>query len=102
MRNNFIEGTHKKTNLFDLKSSPIKYLEEELLAIEYVFEACFLCDDSRKAHYLVISANLKPEFREKVANEVIRILYDLIPEETIMNRNTININWHRLEDSHLP
>ncbi|MFT4060366.1 MAG: amino acid adenylation domain-containing protein [Legionella sp.] len=74
VRNNFITDPIKSANLFGLKQKPIKQDFSDLLAIDYVFEACFLFNNSQKQHYLVISANLQPEFREKIAKEVIRII----------------------------
>jgi hypothetical protein len=47
---------------------------DDLLAIDYVFGASFFHDHNEDAHYLVISANLKPEFREKIIQEVFHTL----------------------------
>lgn len=74
VRNNFINEATKEAHLFGLKSQMIQNCQEDLLAIDYIFEACFFCDDNKKAHYLVISANLKPEFRELIAKKVVDIM----------------------------
>ncbi|MGC1181572.1 amino acid adenylation domain-containing protein [Legionella sp.] len=81
VRNNFIATSHKQKTLFGLKKKTIKHHQEELLAIDYIFEACFTYDDNQKNHYLVISANLKPEFKAKIAQEVIKIMEAALPEK---------------------
>lgn len=84
VRSNFISGSHKNTNLFGLKRKSIKHHQEELLAIDYVFEVCFIYDDNQKTRYLVISANLQPEFRERIAHEVIKIMDAALVEKDRM------------------
>lgn len=81
VRSNFITGSAKSTNLFGLKRKSIKYHQEELLTIDYVFEVCFIYDDNQKTRYLVISANLQPEFRERIAHEIIKIMDAALPDK---------------------
>ena len=74
VRSNFITDTSKKSNLFGLETEIIKSHQEDLLAIDYIFEACFFYDDSQRAYYLVVSANLQPDFRELITKEIIHIM----------------------------
>lgn len=74
VRNNFIFEGNREEPSFGLKLEPIQNYQEELLAIDSVFEACFFCDDNKRTHYLVISANLKPEFRMLITQQVIQIM----------------------------
>ena len=42
--------------------------------MDYLFDICFLRDEDQNTPYLVISANLQPAFRERIAKEVIRVI----------------------------
>lgn len=71
----FVEMRSKnKSSLFGLKTKKIKYHPEDLLKIDNFFDVCFQYSDQRNAHYLAISANLLPTFRESIAKEVLKIL----------------------------
>ena len=48
--------------------------QADLLNIDQIFEACFLRNQGEHTPYLVISSNLKPAFRERIAKEVVRII----------------------------
>jgi len=72
--NFFSDSNTKEDNLFGLNTVNTNNTSIDLFAMDNIFEACFLCDDSQKNHYLVISANLKPDFRELIAKEVIQII----------------------------
>ncbi len=84
---NFIHDSNSQTHLFGLKELPIKAYQEDLLAIDYVFEACFFYDSNCKTHHFVISANLVPEFREKITQEVIQIMDSLLIEKKEVTTN---------------
>jgi amino acid adenylation domain-containing protein len=72
---NFIAAPKKnKLNLFGLDTTKIKSHHYDLLKIDNVLDVCFLRDDNQSSPYLVISANLRPEFRELIAKETIRII----------------------------
>jgi amino acid adenylation domain-containing protein len=81
VRSNFISEAGKKANLFGLKLQPIKEDYGDLLTIDYIFEACFLFHENHKKHYLVLSANLQPEFKERIAKEFIRIMETISIDE---------------------
>ncbi|WP_454783970.1 amino acid adenylation domain-containing protein [Legionella sp. WA2024007413] len=74
IRTNFTDLTNKNLKLFGLNTKQIKNNKDDLLAIDYIFEASFIRDDNENVHQLVISANLRPEFREKIALEAIQIM----------------------------
>lgn len=68
------EKTPNTPELFGLKTMNIKNYQYDLLEIESIFDVCFLRDSSDQKPLMVISANLKPEFREKIGKEMIRII----------------------------
>lgn len=74
VRNNFFESIKKNHDLFGLNALDIKNNQEDLVSIDYFFDACFLRDQSENTPYLVISANLHPIFREAIAKKVIEIM----------------------------
>ena len=63
-----------KSNLFGLKLKPIDTYPCDLLKTYNVFDVCFLRDDNQNTPYVVISANLKPAFREQIAKEMVQII----------------------------
>ena len=72
---NFISETPKnKVNLFGLDMMNIKNHQYDLLKIDNIFDVCFLRDDDDNSPYMVISANLKPDLRELIAKETIRLI----------------------------
>ncbi len=86
VRNDFISNIDQldeKPELFGLKTQPIKNYQEDLLVIDYVFEACFFYDHEQYLHYLVVSANLTPEFRKKITQEAVKIMASLIIEQNV-------------------
>ncbi|WED41801.1 non-ribosomal peptide synthetase [Legionella cardiaca] len=68
---NFNQGN--EAEFFGFKVKNIKNYQYDLLKINNLFDACFL-NLEQNTPALVISANLKPAFRELIANEVIRII----------------------------
>lgn len=74
IRNNFTTNPHHHAQPFGFNTKETQIINDDSLAIDYIFETGFVRDDTQKAHYLVISANLEPMFREQIAQEVLRIL----------------------------
>lgn len=70
---NFVNTRQNQANLFGMHAKRIKMYQYDLLAVDYLFEVCFLRDENNKP-YIVISSNLTPAFREKIAHEIIRIM----------------------------
>ncbi len=90
VRNDFIaniDHLDEKPELFGLKTHPIKNYQEDLLVIDYVFEACFFYDPEQYLHYLVVSANLTPEYRKQITKEVVKIMDCLVIEKTVGQPN---------------
>ncbi|MCX7114677.1 MAG: amino acid adenylation domain-containing protein [Gammaproteobacteria bacterium] len=76
VQRNFIEGDKYKdvAHLFGCETKNIDKPQADLLNIDQIFEACFLRNQGEHTPYLVISSNLKPAFRERIAKEVVRII----------------------------
>lgn len=76
VQSNFISGGGKKNakNLFGLKLKEIKIYYHDLLKIDNFFEVCFMRDGIHNTPYLVISSNIKPQFRELISQEMMRII----------------------------
>ena len=74
--NNFIQTpvSKKNTLLFGLNPAPVSLYQYDFLKLNSIFDVCFMRDDNENQPYLVISANLAPNFRQIIANEIIRIL----------------------------
>lgn len=85
--NNFVHAQQDEEGLFGLKSQPVKMYKYDLLAMDYIFEVCFLRDMSCNQPYVVISSNLEPAFRERIAREIIR----LMSEEMVQESKTVNV-----------
>ena len=94
IRGNFIADPNKNIDLFGFNTKQIKNNNDDLLAIDYVFEASFIRDNNQNTNYLVISANLKPEFRELIAQEIIHIIDAVVLEK---NTREVNINHENAE-----
>jgi hypothetical protein len=71
--NHFVSPTYDKT-LFGLKLNKTKTCRYDLSNIDNVLDICLLRNNSQNKAYLVISGNLKPSFRKKIGNEIIKIL----------------------------
>ena len=76
VQNDFIADgkAEKESSLFGLKPENIEIYQYDLLTINYFFDVCFLREGSHNIPYVVISANLKPDFRELIAKEMVRII----------------------------
>ncbi|KTD55584.1 non-ribosomal peptide synthetase [Legionella santicrucis] len=77
VRNNFLAHDENQTQLFGFKNQGANLQQRDLLAIDYIFEACFLYDEDQKTYYLVISANLTPEFKKKIAQEFVQVMGEI-------------------------
>ncbi|CEG56332.1 non-ribosomal peptide synthetase [Legionella fallonii] len=93
VQKNFISAKQEnKLNLFGLDATDIKSYQYDLLQINNVFDVCFIRDENIRTPYLVISANLKPEFRDLIAKEILRIMETATssPHEHTVNITYIN------------
>lgn len=73
IHSNFIADSHREELLFGLDTQPIEQPQQDLLNIDNFFDVCFIRNDTHNTPYIVISANLQPDFREQVAKEVIQL-----------------------------
>lgn len=85
IRSNFIDSSNKSLEFCGLSTKSIDGNKYDLLSIDYIFEASFIRDANTNIRHLVISANLKPVFREKITQEVIQIM------------NTLELDNHSVE-----
>lgn len=86
VQHNFItEYDDNNKLLFGLKTVPIEDNKPDLLNIDNVFDVSFIRQDDSDQAYIVISANLNPDFREMVAKEVVSIMraVEIPAEETV-------------------
>ncbi|HBI21965.1 MAG TPA: non-ribosomal peptide synthetase [Legionella sp.] len=72
--NNFVNAHQDEQGLFGLKRQSVQMYQYDLLAMDYIFEVCFLRDEHNHKPYVVISSNLDPAFRERIAHEIIRTM----------------------------
>lgn len=72
---NFMFNDKRKNekNLFELATQKVPVYHYDLLQVDYVLDVYFL-RDSNQIPWLVISGNLAPEFRKKIAREIIKII----------------------------
>jgi amino acid adenylation domain-containing protein len=69
------EKHQNKPELFGLKHKKVKKYQYDLMEIESVLDVCLLREQSDNKPYIVISANLKAEIREKIGKEIIHIIH---------------------------
>ncbi|MGQ3888317.1 amino acid adenylation domain-containing protein [Legionella sp. CNM-1927-20] len=79
----------KKLPLFNLKNKNIEPVQHDLLNIDYFLDICFLSDYNHTP-YLVVSANLLPEFRELLGKEIINIMQNETLEKPKALKNKIS------------
>lgn len=86
IQNNFI--THKKLEetLFGLKLKKLPINTDDVLKIDNLFDTCFTRDDFNN-HWLIISTNLKPEFRVEIGMEILRLISETRKMEQFSNIN---------------
>lgn len=75
VQNSFITGNKAKEQvLFGVEIKDVELVAYDLVKINSFFDVCFIRSDSQNIPYIVISANLKPAFRELIAQEMMQIL----------------------------
>lgn len=72
IQNNFIRKSPKDSEIFGLQQQDIQLSQYDLLNIDCLFDACFF--SSNHKNYIVISANLHPEFRKQIGMEMMRLI----------------------------
>lgn len=73
VRNDFIMETRSEETIFGLPTLAPKFYRHDLLAIDNFLDVCFL-RSNKSIPFIVISANLKPSFRERIAKTVCSII----------------------------
>ncbi len=72
---NFVNDDRPNKQLFGLPMKTLKMYQYDLLSVDYLFETCFLRDENNQP-FVVISSNLTPYYRNKIAHEIIRIMQE--------------------------
>lgn len=82
VQNSFITANKAKEQvLFGAEIKDVELVAYDLVKINSVFDVCFIRSDSQNIPYIVISSNLKPRFRESIAQEMIQILLGASPQQ---------------------
>ncbi len=68
---NFVSTPER--DLFGSKQKALPLYQYDLIVVNNVLDICFMRDDNNKA-YLVISGNLKPQFKEELGKAMMRVL----------------------------
>lgn len=78
VQRNFLASSQKESeeSLFGFEEQEIPTYQYDLLKINNLFDVNFLRVPDSKNPFLVISANLKPSYREAIGHEMIRIMND--------------------------
>lgn len=71
IQNSFNAEQQQSPTFLGLDALPIKSQHFDLLNIDSVLDVCVVADDKNQSSYVVISANLKPAFRQKIATQMI-------------------------------
>lgn len=71
VHSNFLEASSAKPVLFGLESMHVSHPQYDLLNIDNCLDVCFMRNNAENKPWLVISANLQPDFRELIAKELI-------------------------------
>lgn len=73
---NFLYYNQAKSelNLFNFKAHNIDLPKHDLIKTNNCLDICFLCEDASNTPYIVVSANLRPDFRELIAQETLKII----------------------------
>lgn len=78
VRANFIHNiVPDKPTLFGLNEANIKTKESDLLKIDRLFDVCFLRAPQHNKPCVVISTNLHPDFRKRIAQEIVNVLMQI-------------------------
>jgi hypothetical protein len=73
VQNNFVTPVHENEHVFGLKVKPVSDKQSDLLHIDHLLDVCFLRTDNNTP-FLVLSANLTAEFKERLTGEMIKIM----------------------------
>jgi hypothetical protein len=83
VQSNFFTHIQNEEPLFGFKEQKIPMYQYDLLEINNLFDVSFLRMSDSNSSFFVISANLKPAFREDIGNEMIRIMNDELSPDFI-------------------
>ncbi|MBA2657618.1 MAG: non-ribosomal peptide synthetase [Tatlockia sp.] len=72
IQNSFLNSNKDNQSLFGLTTEPLKSQHPELLQVDNFLDVCFLRLPDLKP-YMVVSANLTPEFKELLAQEILNL-----------------------------
>lgn len=73
MLNNFI-SSHQDLNLFGFKLERTRLHKHDLLNIDNVLDISFMRNETLDQTYLVISSNLKEDFRKRIGYEIMNVI----------------------------
>lgn len=74
IQNSFIQDMEEESMFLGLKTLPAKAHQYDLLTIDSVLDVCLLADHELNTSYIVVSANLEPEFRQLIAERMMQNL----------------------------
>lgn len=85
LRHNFTSPLNKNENLHwqGQEEKSIQMYQYDLENFDNVCDVSFLRDDDQKTPYAVISGNLKPNFRKRIAEEIMAVLSQRTKDEVI-------------------
>jgi|GEM_PF-3211404 len=75
--NFFIEPCASKSNFLGYKECTVPFQKLDLLNVNQVLDVCLMRDGADLNPYLVISATLKPEVRERLAQDLLSVIKNL-------------------------
>ncbi|MFZ4077129.1 MAG: amino acid adenylation domain-containing protein [Legionellaceae bacterium] len=78
--NSFLDLNDKTSSLFGARVEDVNLDPYDLLKSNQIFDVCFLREQKSNQAFVIISSNLTPTFREKIGEEILRILSD--PDES--------------------
>ena len=87
----FNEERKNTEGLFGLNTRLIPMYTADLLKADNVFDVCFIRDENQNTPYLVISAPLRPSFREQIAIKIIRI-FNSEHSDVYSNQGSVELN----------
>ncbi|KTD23817.1 non-ribosomal peptide synthetase [Legionella lansingensis] len=76
VQNSLLRNTkcRDKSTLFGFETENTRHDEYDLLQIDHLFDVCFLRMPDSDSPFLILSANLEPTFRERIAKEMLCIM----------------------------
>lgn len=85
--NNFIGSVSVNSpdsqHLFGYPLEKLTTYSYDLLRIDNILEVCFFRDETQNKPYIVISGNIVPVFREKIAKEMLTIIHSEIQQKIL-------------------